>query len=298
VSIARPRGSAPRSEPRDLAELRQLRVEHPELAEAVDLQIELVELQRRVQARVPLPASLGDAEQRARLAAGRPLARFADLPLEWSDLRLTLRETADVLRRFGVMEEQEHRDLLQLTRDGDQLGPMVERWFVTSLERPARGDAVRRDTAGEADEAADGEAARFGDVLSLAVRPFLARCAEAWLPRTDLAVWGRGYCPVCAADPDFAVLRSDGGRDLVCSRCGGMWPFAPGACPFCLNDDRLHQTSFASRLGPYRLTACDVCLRYVKAYDERAARRPVLVAVDGIATLPLDAVAVQRGYRG
>jgi formate dehydrogenase maturation protein FdhE len=41
---------------------------------------------------------------------------------------------------------------------------------------------------------------------------------------------------------------------------------------------------------------CDACHRYLKAYDARNAARPVLVAVDTIATLPLDAAAMQRGY--
>ena len=42
--------------------------------------------------------------------------------------------------------------------------------------------------------------------------------------------------------------------------------------------------------------ACDVCTRYVKAYDGRRATRPVMPIVDSIATLPLDAAAIQRGY--
>jgi hypothetical protein len=39
-----------------------------------------------------------------------------------------------------------------------------------------------------------------------------------------------------------------------------------------------------------------VCKRYLKAYDGRNALRPVMIAVDSIATLPLDAIAMQRGY--
>ena len=45
-----------RAEPREIVELRQLKVDQPELAEAIDLQIQLLQLQRRVQSRVPLPA--------------------------------------------------------------------------------------------------------------------------------------------------------------------------------------------------------------------------------------------------
>ena len=55
-------------------------------------------------------------------------------------------------------------------------------------------------------------------------------------------------------------------------------------------------TSLASRDGRYRLSCCDSCMRYIKAYDARRAGRPVLPVVDSIATLPLDAAAMQRGY--
>jgi len=41
-----------------------------------------------------------------------------------------------------------------------------------------------------------------------------------------------------------------------------------------------------------------VCRRYLKAYDARRASRPVMPVVDTIATLPLDAAAMQRGYTG
>ena len=66
---------------------------------------------------------------------------------------------------------------------------------------------------------------------------------------------------------------------------------------FCLNTDRSRITSFATRDGLYRLYGCDVCQRYLKAFDGRNAPRQVMPAVDAIATLPLDAAAVQRGYR-
>jgi formate dehydrogenase maturation protein FdhE len=43
---------------------------------------------------------------------------------------------------------------------------------------------------------------------------------------------------------------------------------------------------------------CNACRKYLKAYDARGAGRPVMPLVDTIATLPLDAAAIQRGYDG
>jgi len=276
-----------RPEPREIAELRQLKALQPELGPAADMHIALIELQRRVQARVSLPWIQCETTRVAvQQAAGRPLLQFEDIPIDWTELRLMVRQTADILRRFEALEPDDYERIQALARDGRALEPVVERWFRTSLARQA-----------PADEAA-GDPPMLGQVLALAIRPFLARCVEAVMPTVDLSSWTRGYCPLCGWDPDFAVIASSGERLLLCGRCTASWKFDPIACPFCGNDDRTRITSFATRDGRYRLAGCDVCQRYIKAYDARNAPRPVLPAVDAVATLPLDAEAMRRGYEG
>jgi formate dehydrogenase maturation protein FdhE len=92
------------------------------------------------------------------------------------------------------------------------------------------------------------------------------------------------------------ALRRRTDRLLICGRCAARWHFEQLTCPFCLNADRSRITSFASRDGQYRIYACDKCERYLKAYDARHASRPVMPVVDSVATLPLDAAAIQKGY--
>ena len=87
-------------------------------------------------------------------------------------------------------------------------------------------------------------------------------------------------------------------RHLICSRCTLRWKFEPLTCPHCSNSDRSLIKSFAWPGGLYRVYACDVCHRYLKAYDARRSTRPVMPMVDSVATLPLDAAAMQRGYSG
>ncbi len=129
------------------------------------------------------------------------------------------------------------------------------------------------------------------------MRPILTRAADAILARVETSSWRLGRCPVCGGEPDFAVITPAADRLLICGRCLARWRFDQLTCPFCSNGDRSRITSFASRDGQYRLFACDVCERYLKAFDARRATRPVLPAVDSVATLPLDAAAIQRGYR-
>ena len=277
-----------RADPRDVAELKQLRNDQPDLAGAVDLQIALVDMQRRVQGRVPLPWIQPDpAWVAAQQAAGRPLVRFRDIPIEWSDFRLTLRQTADILLRFEALERSDYNAIVALARDGNTLEPVVTEWY----ERTSGVDAGPT-------RAHEGLPAAMDHVLLLALRPFLTRCAEALGQKVDLSGWTHGRCPYCGWEPDFAVITPAADRRLICGRCTGQWAFAQLKCPFCANDDRSRLTSFATRDGRYRVTACDVCHRYLKAYDGRNAPRPVMVSVDSIATLPLDAAAMQRGYVG
>jgi hypothetical protein len=281
---------APRADTREVAELKQLKIAQPELAQAVDMQLALVDAQRRVQNRVPLPWIQPDAGWlAAQQQAGRPAVRFGDIPLDWSDFRLSVRQTADILHRFDALDRGDHARILSLVREGNALEPLVRRWYDATSG--AEG-------ANPADRAPQDAPAALDQVLVLAMRPFLARCAEALMQRADFSAWRHGHCPFCGWEPDFAVITPSADRRLICGRCAAQWAFEPFTCPFCRNDDRGHITSFATRDGRYRVYACDVCRRYLKAYDGRHASRPVMVAVDSIATLPLDAAAMQRGYAG
>jgi len=280
----------PRAEPREILELKQIKIAQPELASAVDMQVALVEMQRRVQGRVPLPWIQPDpAWVTAQQQAGRPLVRFQDIPLEWSDFRLTFRQTADILVRFDALERPDYNTIVSMGRDGNTLRPIVEQWYEVSSGLSDSQSLAR--TPPDAP-------ASLEQVLVLALRPFLTRCAEAIAQRVDLSSWTHGHCPFCGWEPDFAAITPSAERRLICGRCAGQWAFGAYTCPFCSNDDRALVTSFATRDGKYRVYACDICRRYLKAYDGRSATRPVMVSVDSIATLPLDAAAIQRGYVG
>ena len=280
----------PRAESREVVELKAIRSAHPELASAVDMQLELVEVQRRVKARVPLPWIQHEAVWlETQVQQARSAVRFSDIPLDWSDFRLALRQTADILFRHEAMDRADRERILALSRDGNALEPLVKHWyFATSHAEGSNPD----------DRAPQGSPACLDQVLLLSLRPFLARCAEALLPRPEFSGWHHRHCPICGWEPDFGVITPNADRHLICGRCLGQWIFDQVACPFCENTDRTRITSFATRDGRYRVYACDVCRKYLKAYDARNATRPVMVAVDTIATLPLDAAAIQKGYDG
>jgi hypothetical protein len=271
-----------RSEPREIAELRRLRLEQPELASAADLQIELLQLQRRVQARVSLPNINLERTHLAGLLASGPILRFDHLKVDWSDLRFLVRAVAAAMRTHEALEPPDLRRVEIFTRDSERLPVIARAWYEGTTPGPT---AVPPELEG------------LESVLLQAMRPILTRAADAILARLDVSAWPHGRCPVCGGEPDLSVITPAAERLLICGRCLARWPFTQLTCPFCLNADRSRITSFASRDGRYRLYACDVCERYLKAYDARGAARPVLPPVDSVATLPLDAAAIQRGYK-
>ena len=271
-----------RSESREVSELRRLKEENPDLASAVDLQIELVQMQRRVQSRVALPSIRLESQHLNALLAAGPILQFEHLKIDWSDVRFLLRATAAAMRTHEALDERDFQRADSLCRDGARLPEIVREWY----------SAGRAGSAPLSDEAAGLE-----PVFLQALRPVLTRAADAIMARTDLSAWRHGICPLCGGEPDFAVITPAADRELICSRCSARWPFHQFTCPFCLNAERAKITSFASRDGQYRLYACDVCERYLKAYDARRASRPVMPVVDSVATIPLDAAAIQKGYR-
>lgn len=267
------------SESPAVAALRELKEQNPELAPAADLQTELAQITKRVSARAPLPALAPAAERQARIAAGTRVLSFQDFRFDWSAARLALREVARALDSVGALQEDDCRTVDSLVRgETPALERCLERWF-------------NRDTTG-------GSPLPEGlhEVLDTAMCPFMSRAASAALTGLDLSVWNRTTCPACGADPDFAVIAKDGRRHLSCHRCRAQWPWHAWACPRCENADQATISSFASRDGFYRMYACGKCQRYLKAFDCRTAPRAFLPDVDLIATIPLDAAAIQKGF--
>lgn len=249
------------------------------------MHVALLDLQRRVQSRIPLPWFDLSAQHMAQHeTSGRPLLRFEDIPLDLTDLRLLVRQTADVLQRFGALEEPDFGYVQSLGRDMKLL-EVAGDWFRKTADRQRAPGA-----------ALPSEPSMVDQVLALAMKPFLSRCAEVLQPRDELAFWTHGHCALCGGEPELAVITPAAERHLICGRCTLRWKFEPLTCPYCRNADRARITSFATSDGTYRVYACDVCQRYLKAYDGRRASRPVMPIVDAVATLPLDAAAMQRGY--
>jgi formate dehydrogenase maturation protein FdhE len=269
-------GSSPSSArvlPRDIAELKALAERQPELATAAQLQVSLIETVRRVQGRLTTPWIEASTEDlNARLARGESLLAFDQILFEWNDVRLLIRQIADILRRYDAIDADGVIALHNVGR-ADDLPARMRAWF---------------------DGTPSPDVEMLDEVLMWAARPYIQRTAEVLQQRVNFDGWRRSTCPVCAGEPDFAVITTSGERQLVCGRCLVRWAFAATDCPYCGNHNRATITSMATADGVYRVTICQPCGRYIKALDARKSSRALLPYADPIVTLPLDAAVMRR----
>ncbi len=273
--MPRPPGQE-RSAPRDIAELRALATRQPDLSTAAALHAELVTAIRRVESRITTPSLEVPQELlRTRLMRGVPLASFGEFPVDWAEVRLLIRQVTDVLRRLDMIEPDAATRLHGAGRDAS-LAERARLWYEAPL--------------GAADD--DTPDPMWPEVLQWSLKPFLVRTAEMLTRQVDLEHWGRGSCPVCAAEPEFGALTSSGTQVLLCGRCHTRWPFDQG-CAFCGHHDAADLRTFATADRVYRVTRCGKCQRYLKVLDTQAAGRGLLPFYDPVATLPLDAAMMQ-----
>ena len=138
-----------------------------------------------------------------------------------------VRQTADVLRRFGALEQAD-------LRQGADARPRHEaaghgRQLVSRAPRSVSSRSPGCRSRCPPDDLGDDTA--LGQVIALAMRPFLSRCAEVLQQRPELANWTHAHCALCGGEPDLAVITPSAERHLICGRCSLRWKFEPLTCP-------------------------------------------------------------------
>lgn len=104
-----------------------------------------------------------------------------------------------------------------------------------------------------------------------------------------------GTCPYCGSPPGLALLcGEDGHRELACSLCGWKRAFPRMKCPFCGKAGILETVRDADAASRW-IEGCERCGGYLKTVDARTG--PVWPLVESVATLYLDLIAENEGFR-
>ncbi len=115
-------------------------------------------------------------------------------------------------------------------------------------------------------------------------------------PKT--ASWSKGDCPVCGSAPGLAILGEKGNRILVCHFCRHKWTVQRIFCPFCENREQKTLQYFYNEDEPeYRVDTCNRCHAYLKTVDVRRVDRIMHLPLEEVATLHLDLLAREKGFK-
>ena len=266
-------------------EFERCKAEHPELQKPLDVYAAILRVQKDLKRRIA-PALECDAPRAmAKLRAGKPVLEGEALPVDPDLFRQGLASVVAVLQSDGGIR-LDAEDLLEA--DGlrpeklSTLAASMAKGSVTALEEIAKGAEI--------------EESILAFLLRSVFVPFYEAEAGRFRGRVG-ELWRRGTCPFCGSEPRMAKMDPEGQRSLYCSLCRTEWPFDRLACPYCGQSDHgsLRYLTMEGDRG-HRADVCGICRRYIKACDERALGRHVVLDIEDIATLSLASMAEEEGY--
>jgi FdhE protein len=274
--------------------LAALRKAHPELEEAIDLQEQLIRASlTSARAAEALPFALPREHLIARLHEGVPMLHDQTAHVDVHFAADLFSRLVNVLQQRDDAELRSRLDVLVSAATSGALEP--QRLFSEAFVQHHEHLAEIADAAGVDFEL-------LTTIVAQAVAPLLRAYADRLLPlleRIDDVRWQRGYCWVCGAWPSLGELRGvELAQYLRCAACGSHWRWQRLECPYCANDDfRSLQTLTVEGEPRFRISVCDRCKGYLKvgnAFDPPPAE---FLALDDVASLHLDVVAIERGYQ-
>ena len=255
--------------------------QEPDLAPYYELYRTLLELQEETKEGITTTLQMADEEAlQSRVLQGLPLVSFAQLPIDVAHFAKLAVEIAQVLTEYDV----EVGDRTLPAADAERISLAQQQFEV--------GQTIEKQESPEA------EASLAQVAVDVALRPYLAWAAEQVMPHVKQEHWKQGHCPVCGGAPDLSTLDEEAGaRHLLCSRCNSQWLYRRVGCPFCGTTDHTKLAYYPSDDKVYRLYVCQECRHYLKTIDLREAKQVVLLPVERITTVAMDAAARQKGYQ-
>ena len=222
---------------------------------------------------------------RDKLHSGVPLLRGERVPLDIASIRSL------ILDLCQAMQQAEAR-----SGSANVIATAIEQG---ALDVAALVAAVLDGQAPREQAAAleiDGEL--LGTLLRFSLFPALEQLAAQLAPLRTLAAWQPGYCPTCGSWPLLSEYRGlDQARFLRCGLCATEWSLDRLLCPFCGCRDHQQLGYLHIEGDPHKRAAtCAQCRCYTKTLATLTRIPPIELAVEDLATIHLDIVALEQGY--
>jgi len=135
-------------------------------------------------------------------------------------------------------------------------------------------------------------------MITHTLSPFYEAYSKGLRPKINHHYWGKEFCPVCGNRSYIMRLRKEDGLKLLsCSVCKTEWWTQRIRCAFCNNvDSKLLSVFYPEDDKGHQVELCDKCKKYAKLSNEKELGRDVILRVEDVATIHLDAVAKKKGY--
>ena len=248
----------------------------------------LLEMKRLVEAGTCRETDVSSVDSH-RLAGGIPVSKQTQLlkPGEpWTDLARALISAA--MRGFPTLSGD-----LQSIEDAAMKGDILfERYFVSF---PELDDTIPRDWAENLSVSPEA----LHVVLNSMLRTILEMKANTIVPALDDFTWDKGYCPLCGAFPQIAVIKDKiSERWLSCSLCRHEWRFSRVLCPYCEHEGKEEGTTYFFIEGNDREAAfiCEQCKRYVITLNRVSDLEDYDRDVVSMGLVHLDVIMQEKGY--
>ncbi len=136
-------------------------------------------------------------------------------------------------------------------------------------------------------------------LLMSVLRPVLEMKAREVVCRLGDFSWDKGYCPICGAFPEIAVIKDKiTQRWLHCSRCSHEWRFNRVLCPYCEHEGKEEGTTYFFVEGNERETAfiCTRCNKYLLTLNRVSDLGDHDFDVVSMGLTHLDMIMQEKGY--
>ncbi len=285
--------------------LRTLARESPELKDTARLYEAILPLLRDADLHIgEIP--LTQEQARKKMDLGQPLLHGLNIELDIDAVRELMLHLVRAIESLGT------RSLPRILRL-----PWKQSTALSDTAMRRIGDAIERDrldfsvllphlVANDHDpmeEAARSRGLDPGLVTLLAqnaLKPALRALRIQVAPLAKDIAWNKCECYICGFTATLGELQeNDQTMHLRCGQCGADWRFRRLQCPGCGNED--HKTRrylyAEGQRDTMRAEVCDACMEYLKVIAAFTPTPPEMLPVEDLATLHLDHIAQERGYR-
>jgi FdhE protein len=267
--------------------LTQIAGQSPPLAQASRLYAAILPLLREAE---PDTASLFLSPDVAREKLERGQYLLQDL-----DVELDMPAVADLLHRLAAAAEMAGENVaaskvrIWLDERQDDFGAVLQE----VLEGQGQLLAQEAERMGM-------DAGLCGALAQNALKPYLRAWGRQLVPLAEDVKWDRGTCFVCGSVPVLAELQGNNqDKHLRCGDCGADWRVHRLSCPLCGNEDHRSLRTFFQDDDPRkaRIESCERCMTYLKVIPAFFPTPVDMLPVEDLATVHLDAIARELGYR-